>query len=141
MTGLASTVPGPQGIQGERGFNGTDGVNGTQGPQGLPGITQLNDTNTYLITTTGVLNTQGSNNIGRALCDSVDNSGDFVVNGGFLVTAAQGSVGGIAETLNRPILSPLASGWEVQLLVDSVTAQAVQYSVYAICFDNPPLRP
>jgi hypothetical protein len=60
-----------------------DRVNGAQGPQGLqgpPGITQLNNTNTYLVTT-NVVNDQTTSNRGKAIC----NPGDFVVIGGFFI--------------------------------------------------------
>ena len=90
MTGPASTVPGPQG---ERGFNGTDGVNGTQGIQGPPGITNLNNTNTYLVTTSG------NTNLGFALCMP----GDFVITGGY----SSGALGGL-PVVNRPSLLRLS---------------------------------
>jgi hypothetical protein len=119
------------------GFNGTNGVNGTQGPQGQPGITQLNDTNTYSVTTS-VVNTQTTFSTGQAICDE----GDFVVNGGFIINVLTGGPEGIYEDLNRPILLPFAAGWEVSLIPfpGSVT-ESVNYDVNAICFDNPPLRP
>jgi hypothetical protein len=121
MTGPASTVPGPQG---ERGFNGTDGVNGTQGIQGPPGITNLNNTNTYLVTTSG------NPNLGFALCIP----GDFVTTGGYSSGPLSGS-----PVVNRPTLAPTLGGWEVQ--IDIPTGTGVTFSVYAVCFDNPPLRP
>ena len=146
MTGAASTVPGPQGEQGLRGFNGTQGpqgipgnpgaigMTGSPGPAGPSGITQLNDTNTYLVNASATNNLL-TNNTGRAICDP----GDFVVNGGFGVTGFSGSAGGIFESFNRAILTPLASGWEVRLLpVFSAGTLTVSYDVYAICFDNPP---
>jgi len=43
----------------------------------------------------------------------------------------------IVEQLNRAILSPLASSWEVQL-VPTTDIGSVSYNVYAICFDNSP---
>ena len=123
-TGPASTVPGPQGAMG---FNGTDGVNGTQGIQSTPGITNLNNTNTYLVTTSG------NTNLGFALCMP----GDFIITGGYS-SGSLGSLGGV-PVVNRPSLAPTLGGWEVQ--IDIPTGTGVTFSVYAVCFDNPPLRP
>ena len=75
------------------GFNGTDGVNGTQGIQGTPGITNLNNTNTYLVTTSG------NTNLGFALCMP----GDFIITGGYS-SGSLGSLGGV-PVVNRPSFS------------------------------------
>ena len=71
--------------------------------------------------------------------------GDFVVNGGFLIFGFDGSgpspETSLVEIRNNPIISPVyASGWEV-LIIPAGPATLVAYDVYAICFDNPPLRP
>ena len=140
-TGPASTVPGPQGERGSNGTNGINGTNGTngaqgaQGPQGPSGINQLNGTNTYLVTKEGVTNDVFSNNVGQAIC----NTSDFVINGGFVMTGVTNGGADLLEALNRPILNPLASGWEVHIGPTALDG-GVRYTVYAICFDNPPLR-
>jgi hypothetical protein len=134
-------VPGPQG---ERGFNGTQGIQGipgnpgatgmtgSRGPAGPPGITQLNDTNTYLVNNF-TSNDQTTFNNGQAFCDP----GDFVINGGFSIVDGTGSPADIWEVFNRPILFPFASGWEVMLIpVEETTS--IEWEVHAICFDNPP---
>ena len=48
-----------------------------------------------------------------------------------------GGLTNIAEIINRAILVPFGSGWVVQLLHTTQQGQ-VFYTVYAICFDNPP---
>jgi hypothetical protein len=137
--------PGPQGSQGERGLTGATGMqsdagmDGAQGPAGPPGITQLNDTNTYLVTNS-TFNDNTTFNFGQAFCQS----GDSVLNGGFGITEIGGSGAiEIEEFFNKPILDlifnpPLVGlGWEVQLIPESPTSFVV-YEVYAICFDNSP---
>ena len=109
------------------------GFNGNDGAQGPPGITTLNDTNTYLVTEEGVSNNSTSNVIGQAICDAED----FVINGGFELDGVSGGLTNIAEIINRAILVPFRFGWEVQLSHTSQQGQ-VSYTVYAICFDNPP---
>jgi hypothetical protein len=66
--------PGPQGIQGPPGPAG-----GQPGPQGPTGITFVNGTNVYLNQSTGI---SGTRSVANALCDV----GDFVLNGGFVVS-------------------------------------------------------
>jgi hypothetical protein len=125
----ATGATGPQGIQG---IQGPIGPNGTQGIQGPPGITELNDDNTYLVSNV-TSNMLGTNNRGQAICDP----GDFVINGGFDINSIEnGDAGEIFEQVNRPILIPLGSGWEVEL--EPVGAGTVSYDIHAICFDNPP---
>ena len=93
----ATGATGPEGPQGEQGIQGLIGPNGVHGP---PGITELNDTNTYLVTNeTSTSNIDG--NIGQAICDT----DDFVVNGGFHIRVLNGiTIQDIVENLNRPIL-------------------------------------
>ena len=98
--------PGPQGIQG---IQGPPGVNGTNGEQGPPGITQINTTNAYLVNGTQASNNATTLNVGRAFCDP----GDFVINGGWTVPVFSG--GQPFELFDRPIFSPLGSGWEVTI--------------------------
>ena len=122
----APGATGPEGPQGEQGIQGLIGPNGVQGP---PGITELNDTNTYLVTNeTSTSNIDG--NIGQAICDT----DDFVVNGGFFIRVLNGiTIQDIVENLNRPILDPLGFGWEVR--IEPTANGSVEYPVYAICFE------
>jgi hypothetical protein len=140
--------PGPQGIQGPRGeqgiqgiqgpigpngINGVNGAQGTQGPTGPPGITQLNDTNTYLVNN-DTFAASSPYPIGEAVCDT----GDYVINGGYLLTGSGGPTSDITVHRDRPITDPLVgSGWEV-LLIPADPTDLVRYIVSAICFDNPP---
>ena len=88
-----------------------DNKTGAQGPQGPPGITQLNDTNTYSVTSGEIVNTFNSSTVGVASC----NSGDFVINGGFTITGTSPSPAGVTlfEDWNKPFYTPVTSGWEV----------------------------
>ena len=45
------------------------------------------------------------------------------------------------EFFDRPIFSPLGSGWEVQFITSFSQPGVVVWETHAICFDNPPLRP
>ena len=119
MTGPASTVPGPQGIP------------------GLPGITELNDSNTYLVTSERFTTYRTNGVVGQALCDDED----FVISGGVAVNEVAGGLelANIFESFNRPIPVPFGTGWEVQLF-PTTEFGAVTYTVYASCFDNPPLQ-
>ncbi|MDW3605197.1 MAG: hypothetical protein QOK67_09175 [Nitrososphaeraceae archaeon] len=66
-------------------------------------------------------------------------SGNFVINEGFTVNSVGGEAN-LFEIFNRPILSALGTGWEVQIIPVTSTG-SVSYNIYAICFDNPPLQP
>ena len=126
---------GIQGIQGPIGPNGTNGVNGAQGiqgPAGPPGITQLNDTNTYLVNNE-TFAASSPYPVGEAVCDT----GDYVINGGYLLTGSGGPTSDITVNSDRPITDPLGSGWQVFLSPADQT-DLVRYIVSAICFDNPP---
>ena len=138
--------PGPQGPAGLNGTNGVNGINGTLGPQGIqgiqgpPGITQLkNGTNVYL-----VQDTTGGNGssvfTGIAQCDQ----GDFVLNGGY-------SYGGLVTdstfvAQNQPLTFPIPviSGVPGEAWIASIFGvdpnPINQFTVFAYCFDNPPLR-
>jgi hypothetical protein len=122
----ATGATGPQGIQGPPGEQGIQGIQGLIGPSG---ITQLNDTNTYPVSTDGFNNFTNSN-VTQAICMS----GDFVINGGFTVALTRGD---FRDIIDRPILSPLATGWEVRFSPIEST-DFVFYTVHAICFDNSP---
>ena len=120
---------GPPGPQGPPGINGTNGINGTQGPSG---ITQINTTNAYLVNGTQAFNNATTFNTGRAFCDP----GDFVISGGWTLQAFSG--GTPIEFFDRPIFSPLGSGWEVQFITSFSQPGVVVWETHAICFDNTP---
>ncbi len=126
--------PGEQGIQGPSGEQGIQGPSGEQGIQGPLGITFINTTNTYPVTSNQITNNATNSSIGRATCDL----GDFVIDGGYQVIGASGT--DPWEAIERPIISPLGSGFEVTLLPSIINPGTVIYVVQAICFDNPPLR-
>jgi len=46
----------------------------------------------------------------------------------------------LIKVLNKPILSPLASGLEVLLIIPIGSGLTIIYNIHAICFDNPSLR-
>jgi hypothetical protein len=128
-------TPGPAGPQGPQGIQGPPGTNGTQGIQGQPGITQLNATNVYLVSNSST-NDQGDTIVFvQALCDS----GDFVINGGFLIFSADLAENDTITTiLDAPIVIPtLGGGWQTAVGVDDESS-SVTLVVAALCFDNPP---
>jgi hypothetical protein len=127
---IAAGPQGPAGI----GSPGPQGIQGPAGPQGPSGITELNETNTYLVNGGQTINNSTTRSIGEAICDS----GDFVINGGFIVNSGPSE---LTEFLNLPIFPALGpgSGWLVELVPEGFGD--VEYTVLATCFDNPPLRP
>jgi Collagen triple helix repeat (20 copies) len=140
--------PGVPGPQGERGLTGATGATGMQGPpgedgtdgeQGPAGITQLNDTNTYQVTSGEIVNNFTSSTNGFASC----NDGDFVINGGFTIIATSPSPAAVTlfENSNKPFYTPVNSGWEVFIwptLGSGHSSGMVTYLVHATCFDNSP---
>jgi hypothetical protein len=119
----------------DRKDNNRTGAQGPQGPQGPAGITQLNDTNTYQVTSGEIVNNFTSSTVGVATC----NSGDFVINGGFTITGTSPSPAGVTlfEDWNKPFYSPVTSGWEV-FIFPTTSSGKVIYLVHATCFDNSP---
>jgi hypothetical protein len=117
---------------------GPQGPRGPAGEQGPAGITQLNNTNTYQVTSGEIVNNFTSSTNGFASC----NSGDFVINGGFTITGTSPSPAGVTlfENSNKPFYTPVTSGWEV-FLFPTTSSGKVIYLVHATCFDNSPLRP
>jgi hypothetical protein len=131
-------IQGPPGLQGPIGPTGPAGPAGPQGIQGIqgqPGITQLNATTVYQVTNSST-NDQGSTDVFvQALCDS----GDFVINGGFLIFSSDLAENDTITTiLDAPILIPtLGGGWQTVVSVDDESS-SVTLVVAALCFDNPP---
>jgi len=129
----ATGATGPQGPQGIQGIQGPIGPNGAQGPSG---ITFINSTTAYLVNSSNTINNSTSFNTGRAICDP----GDFVIEGGYTIDSFNVPP---YEFLERPIFSPLGSGWEVILAEPfdpGNPGTAVNWVTHAVCFDNPPLR-
>jgi collagen triple helix repeat protein len=127
---------GPAGPKGDTGATGPQGLPGTNGTQGPSGITFINTSTAYLVNSSLIINNSTSFLTGRAICDP----GDFVIEGGYTIDSFAVAP---YEFLERPILDPLGSGWEV-LIAEPPTASpdsAVGWTTPAICFDNPPLRP
>ena len=58
----------------------------------------------YLVNGGQTINNFTTRNIGEAICDS----GDFVINGGFIVNSLQNDIT-IADFINAPILPPLGT--------------------------------
>ena len=127
--------PGPQGPIGPAGPAGPGGPQGIQGIQGQPGITQLNATNVYLVSNSSTNDQGGTTVFVQALCDS----GDFVINGGFLIFSADLAENDTITTiLDAPIVIPtLGGGWQTAVGVDDESS-LVTLVVAALCFDNPP---
>jgi hypothetical protein len=125
--------PGPEGPQGVPGPAGPQGIQGERGFNGTAGITQLtNGTNIYLVQNSAAPTPPFTAVEVSALCDT----GDFVLNGGYDV----GPLGGGLAKIDKPITSEgdPGSGWRV-LIGNTLPGQDA--TVYAFCFDNPPLRP
>ena len=123
---IAQGPPGPQ---------GSPGATGTTGP---PRITQLNVTNTYQIGESFLNNFTTSDNLIQVFC----NNGDSVIAGGYrilAITAPLEEATNLVVATDRPILDPLGSGWEVEII--PTTDVSILYNVHTIRFDNPPLRP
>ena len=131
----AAGPQGPPGATGATGLTGSQGIQGPIGPQGPSGITELNDTSTYLVNGGQTINNSTTRNIGEAICDS----GDFVINGGFIVNSLQNTIT-IADFLNAPIFPPFGTfntGWQVEIAIQTGEGE-VQFTTLATCFDNPP---
>jgi len=65
-----------------------------------------------------------------------------VIAGGYrilAITAPLEEATNLVVATDRPILDPLGSGWEVEII--PTTDVSILYNVHAIRFDNPPLRP
>ena len=136
--------PGPQGPQGIQGLPGATGTQGPQGIQGLPGatgtqgpsgITQLNNANTYNVTTDIIITFDGSTALGQgiATCDV----GDFAISGGYILDVQR--TGGY----ELYILANSFDGdnaWKVRFNSDIIDGSLLEGVVTAKCFDNPPLR-
>jgi hypothetical protein len=141
-------APGPQGppgINGTNGAQGPQGVPGLTGQQGPPGITQLNATNVYLVqNSSGPAEPDVTFAFIPAFCDP----GDLVLNGGYNLfgsTIADNET--VTTAVDQPIVDPLlngtlGAGWVTFVSInEDPSLSELTLNVFALCFDNPPLRP
>jgi len=124
---------GPQGPPGINGNNGNNGLNGLEGPEGPPGITQLNNTNTYTVTTPIVVfPDDDAIGEGSAVCDS----GDFAISGGYVLNNQSPKAVEFFTVTDSPLND---NAWKVRTFSNFGDVD-VGGNVTAKCFDNPPLR-
>ena len=77
-----------------------------------------------------------SDNLTQVFCDN----GDSVITGGYrmlAITAPLEEGANLVVATDRPMLDPLGSGLEVEII--RITDVSILYNVHAICFDNPPV--
>jgi hypothetical protein len=131
----ATGATGPQGLpglQGERGFNGTQGPSG---PSNISSLVYLNQQFFVIISSGG----QSS----EVFCNSEE---DSILSGGYIFSNVD--AGDVNVWIDRPIVRSIVGsdftrdGWEVGMVPVGPINDPVGggYSVYAYCFDNPPLR-
>ena len=135
--------PGPQGPQGIQGPIGSNGTQGPQGPQGSSGITQLNATNVYSVINSSSPAPGDTFTFGLAFCDP----GDLVLNGGYnLLGSLLRNNDSVTTAIDQPIVDPLqegalGAGWVTFVRInEDPSSSELRLNVFALCFDNPPLR-
>ena len=140
-----TATQGPQGIQGPpgpagatgatgpQGIQGIQGIPGLVGPQGPAGITQINSTDVYLVTNSSGTEPGNSVVFVRSLC----NSGDLVINGGYMIVSANLAENDTITTiLDAPIVIPtLGLGWQTAVGFEDESS-SVRLAVAALCFNN-----
>jgi hypothetical protein len=119
----ANGTAGPQGPQGIQGNTGPPGANGTQGPPGPAG--PFYQVGSAVISVTP--DELGSVDVS---CDD----GDFAISGSGRFLVAQND--NLRSTADLQLND---TSWTAELNFDGVNNGGVQ--VFAICLDNPPLRP
>ena len=135
----ATGTQGPQGIQGPVGPTGStgatgaiglQGIQGIQGPQGPSGITELNDTNTYLITN---MSTPSEIIPNGTIAFVTCNSGDSIIGGGYNI---------FEPAVYTPYIVSVnvygTNGWQTVIIGEN---EFVNFFLTIKCFDNPPLQP
>ena len=130
----ATGATGPQGPQGIPGTKGTNGQDGAPGPQGPPGITQLNDTNVYIVREQFVNPSGSTSLIGVAQCQP----GDTALTGGYIYISSSGTIqivanGAVSGGIGPGISEPIA--WRTLL---SNVPVGTTLTVDVFCFDNTP---
>lgn len=106
---------------------------GTEGPQGPPGITQLNNTNTYTVTTPIVIfPDDDAIGEGSAVCDT----GDFAISGGYVLNNQSPKDVEFFTVTD----SPLNDNASKVRTFSNFGDVDVGGNVTAKCFDNPPLN-
>jgi hypothetical protein len=119
----ANGTQGPAGPQGIQGIQGPIGPNGTQGPPGPQGPF-------YRVGTAVIDVTPDELGFAEVSCDE----GDIAISGsGRFLVAQNDNLRSIAD------LQINNTSWRAELNFDGVNNGGVQ--VFAICLDNPPLRP
>jgi hypothetical protein len=133
--------PGPQGPPGANGTQGPQGIQGLTGQQGPSGITQLNATNIYSVINASSPEPGDTFTSVPAFCDP----GDLVLNGGYnlLGSNLEGN-DSVTTIFDQPIVDPifpgaLGAGWFTFVSVNDESS-VLRLNVFALCFDNPPLR-
>jgi hypothetical protein len=136
--------PGPAGPQGQPGPKGDKGDIGSQGPpgqQGPSGITELNATNIYSVINSSSPEPGDTFTSVPAFCDP----GDLVLNGGYnLLGSTLEDNDSVTTVFDQPIVDPvfpgaLGAGWFTFVSVNDESS-VLRLNVFALCFDNPPLR-
>ena len=148
--------PGPQGLQGVRGPTGATGATGPQGIQGIPGPIGPNGTQGPIgpqgpagqsfanITMYEIVNSTfvnpGTTGAANVVCDA----GDIALNGGFQLGLGVIFTNELASLTSRPDFDPslqYTDGWRGSVALRSVGTGGASFSTFAVCLDNPPLRP
>jgi hypothetical protein len=130
---VAQGPPGPQGVQGIQGPIGPNGTKGPPGPQGPSGIVTLNNTNTYIVTTSLTQVNASSDESVVAICDPEDS----IITGGYATDTDPDNRFQIRSDVQFPF--PPTNMWFVN--IQNIGDNPLFFLVYATCFDNPPLRP
>ena len=118
----------------QTGTQGPPGANGTQGGQGPPGITQLiNGTKIYLVTNSS---TVSANDLGQTVTIALCQSGDFILNGGYILNNLNPS-NNILVPSNVPLTggATTGQGWLATVIGAN---DGLILTVQAYCFDNSP---
>jgi hypothetical protein len=121
---------GPQGIQGPQGETGATGATGATGPAGS---SLINDTNTYL-NSTSVIATAANQSVSTdAFCDP----GDRVLSGGYSINDGEIPVFPGSIIKYSFLADSTQTGWDAFMIASHAGSTL---EVFAICFDNPPLH-
>ncbi len=130
----AQGLPGVSGPPGAQGLSGPAGANsivpGPQGAQGPSGLSEINNTNLYLV----IGNVDNVNTYSSiAPCEP----GDFVVGGGFTKGGSLSARAQITGDTSIPLTD--LSGWNATAFVEGPTPIGTSsLTAHAICFDNSP---
>jgi hypothetical protein len=121
---------GPQGIQGPQGETGATGATGATGPAGS---SLINDTNTYVNSTSVIATAANQTVLADAFCDP----GDRVLSGGYRINDGASPVFPGSIIQYSFLADSTQTGWHAIMLASHAGSTL---EVFAICFDNPPLH-